>query len=377
MTNRKDMIDDALLRPGRLEVHLEISLPDEAGRVQILNIHTEKMRKNKLIDDDVDIAELAGMTKNFSGAELEGVIRAALSHAIYQKIEIGSGAGVGASLGVPDAAAPKLKRADFMQALTEVKPAYGNDTESLAKFAKHGIIRFSPIVQETIDSVLHNLWQVHQDKSNNNLAMLFVGPPASGKTSLVAHIAQGSDFPFIKTVSAAQLSGFRDDASKKDCMLKVFSDACKSRLSLVILDDLESLIQWKPVGLRYNGEVLDAIRLIIKQDRPDDRQLVVIATTSKLGVMEQLGAKELFEMVIPVPVIRNSRERGNGLRESGSAAFQADKEIQRARDAVGDLGGAVGVKDILKIARRAPVDNPYQNLRRELQEVTALHGHDL
>lgn len=47
MTNRLDMIDEALLRPGRLEVHMEIGLPDKAGRVQILNIHTDKMRKAK------------------------------------------------------------------------------------------------------------------------------------------------------------------------------------------------------------------------------------------------------------------------------------------------------------------------------------------
>lgn len=63
MTNRKDMIDDALLRPGRLEVQIEISLPDEPGRAQILKIHTTKMRDNDIMEDDVDIAELAAKTK--------------------------------------------------------------------------------------------------------------------------------------------------------------------------------------------------------------------------------------------------------------------------------------------------------------------------
>lgn len=54
MTNRKDMIDEALMRPGRLEVQMEIGLPNEEGRWQILNIHTKRMREFKKINDDVD-----------------------------------------------------------------------------------------------------------------------------------------------------------------------------------------------------------------------------------------------------------------------------------------------------------------------------------
>merc|ERR1712159_701708 len=49
MTNRRDMLDEAILRPGRLEVHIEIGLPDEAGRAQILKIHSNKMSENKFL----------------------------------------------------------------------------------------------------------------------------------------------------------------------------------------------------------------------------------------------------------------------------------------------------------------------------------------
>jgi len=70
MTNRLDMIDEALLRPGRFEIHLEIGLPDEKGRLQIFDIHTKKMRENNLIDKDVDLQKLAKLTKNYTGAEI-------------------------------------------------------------------------------------------------------------------------------------------------------------------------------------------------------------------------------------------------------------------------------------------------------------------
>lgn len=63
-------------------------LPDEKGRIQILNIHTARMRDNKLLAIDVDIKELAVETKNYSGAELEGLVRAAQSTAMNRHIKV-------------------------------------------------------------------------------------------------------------------------------------------------------------------------------------------------------------------------------------------------------------------------------------------------
>jgi vesicle-fusing ATPase len=91
MTNRKDMIDEALLRPGRLEVHMEISLPDEKGRLQIFKIHTKKMRENNFMHSDVDLEELASMTKNFSGAEIAGIVKSATSFAFNRQIDASNG----------------------------------------------------------------------------------------------------------------------------------------------------------------------------------------------------------------------------------------------------------------------------------------------
>ena len=88
MTNRKDMIDEALLRPGRLEVQVEISLPDEHGRYQILSIHTASMREAEYLASDVSLDMLAKHTKNFSGAEIEGLIKSAASFAFARQVQV-------------------------------------------------------------------------------------------------------------------------------------------------------------------------------------------------------------------------------------------------------------------------------------------------
>lgn len=231
MTNRKDMIDDALLRPGRLEVQVEISLPDEKGRQQILKIHTNKMRENGRIADDVDLAELAALTKNFSGAELNGLSKSAASFAFNRHTQAGSMAAIG-----KDVNNLMITRQDFMSALSEVTPAFGVSDEELTKSILYGIIPFSANIQTIVKSCMVYLDGVRNPSSETpSYSLLFHGPDGSGKTSLAAHIAKVSEFPFIKIISPESLVGYRDELAKRDHIHKIFTDATKSPLSILIM----------------------------------------------------------------------------------------------------------------------------------------------
>jgi len=145
MTNRLDMIDEALLRPGRLEVHMEISLPDEHGRFQILNIHTAKMRTNQVMEHDVDLMELARLTKNFSGAEIGGLIKSATSFAFNRHVKVGTIAGIS-----DDVENLRVNREDFMRALDEVHPAFGVSEEELQQVIQNGIIEYDDVVDVSL-----------------------------------------------------------------------------------------------------------------------------------------------------------------------------------------------------------------------------------
>lgn len=86
MTNRKDMIDEAVIRPGRLEIHIEVGLPDERGREQIFEIHTRVMKTNDKLAADVDLKKLAAMTKNYTGAEIAAVCKNATSYVLNSNL---------------------------------------------------------------------------------------------------------------------------------------------------------------------------------------------------------------------------------------------------------------------------------------------------
>jgi vesicle-fusing ATPase len=262
MTNRLDMIDEALTRPGRLEVHMEISLPDEKGRLQILTIHTAKMRTNGVMDDDVDLAELAGVTKNFSGAEISGLVKSATSFAFNRHVKVGTMAGIS-----EDVEQLLVNRTDFMSALDEVHPAFGVSEEELQQVVQNGIIHYDPVIGEILRSGELFVEQVRTSTRTPLVSIILHGPPSSGKTALAATIAQASGYPFIKLLSPDSMVGF-SEAQKVNAINKVFADSYKSPLSVVVVDGLERLLEWTAIGPRFSNAVLQALLVLFSRRPP-------------------------------------------------------------------------------------------------------------
>ena len=111
-TNRPELLDPAIMRPGRFEVVLYVPPPDEASRLQILKIHTRRMPL-----EGVSLEEIAKRTEGYSGADLEALCREAGLNALRRD-------------------ADKVTREDFEKALQTVKPSLKE--EILAKYKKFG-----------------------------------------------------------------------------------------------------------------------------------------------------------------------------------------------------------------------------------------------
>ncbi len=108
-TNRKDIIDPALLRPGRFDRHVEVGLPDKKSREAIFKVHTKDMP----LAEDVDIKELAEKTEGFVGADIEAVCREAVMLTLREDIE-----------------SEEVYMSEFEEAMKKVKPIKENELVS-------------------------------------------------------------------------------------------------------------------------------------------------------------------------------------------------------------------------------------------------------
>lgn len=106
-TNRPEILDDALLRPGRFDYLIYVPPPDKSTRLKILQVHTRKMPLAR----DVDLNRLAERTEGFSGADLEALCREAALNAIREDRE-------------------EVTNKDFEEAMRKVKPSITDEMVS-------------------------------------------------------------------------------------------------------------------------------------------------------------------------------------------------------------------------------------------------------
>ena len=109
-TNRRDLLDPALLRPGRFDLQIELPLPDQAAREKIFQVHL----RDRPLAKDVTARWLAEQTQGFSGAEIEGVCHRAMMAVLASRIE--------ASPEQPDATGVEVQREHLQTAIEELSP---------------------------------------------------------------------------------------------------------------------------------------------------------------------------------------------------------------------------------------------------------------
>ena len=125
-TNRPNLLDPALLRPGRFDELVSVPVPDEAGRLHILRIQTKEMP----LASDVDLEDLAKRSQGFTGADLGDVVRRA---------------GLLALRG--DIASPAVGRSQFEQALRESRPSVTPEMEQEYEQLRRSLKQQGPLVQ--------------------------------------------------------------------------------------------------------------------------------------------------------------------------------------------------------------------------------------
>jgi SpoVK/Ycf46/Vps4 family AAA+-type ATPase/alkylhydroperoxidase family enzyme len=322
VTNRRDLLDEALLRPGRLEIHLEVGLPDEMGRLQILQIHTRDLYSSQMIDEEgVDLQALAKMTIGFTGAEIEGLVRMAVAFSLGEQQEALGQAQVDTLVDEEGAEsddlqqflehqmAAKVKMHHFEKAITQVeRPA--------ALGGAHGALKrpdgLYPEIQRTaqeytaavsnVEDILHAAHRQAQKKAAPSVhSMLLTGKQGSGRTTMLSSVADGVPFEFVRVVHPRSLLGKSEELAA-EYLVEAFLDAHRSPFSLLVLDELELLLDMG--GKR----MLTTLHSLLRSPPPEQShsQLVVVGVLDNNfgGLLQDLSRS--FEGTVNVPNLNST-----------------------------------------------------------------------
>jgi transitional endoplasmic reticulum ATPase len=274
-TNRVDAIDPALRRGGRFDREIEIGVPNERGRREILDVHT----RNVPLADDVDLHRLAGRTHGFVGADLESLVTEAAMTALRRSRRSESTARDGLS----------VTRADVESAMASVEPSAMR--EYVAEQPTEGFERVGGLddVKRTLErSVTWPLRYAPLFEAAGTAppaGVLLYGPPGTGKTLLARAVAAESGVNFIRVAGPELLDRYVGESEKS--VREVFERARQTAPSILFFDEIDAIATDRDRS--GDSDVTERVvsQLLTELDGlADHPNVVVLAATNRKAALD-------------------------------------------------------------------------------------------
>ena len=299
-TNRPDSIDPALRRPGRFDREIEIGIPDDKERFEILSIHTRGMP----IDKNVDLEQISKITHGFVGADLEVLSKEAamrslrrilpeidldeekVSSEILQKIQITS--------------------EDFRDALKEVKPSALREVQvqipNVSWDDVGGLDQLKEELREAVEWPIKYKEAFDYVNVETPKGILLYGPPGTGKTLIAKALAKMTESNFISIKGPELLSKWVGESEKG--IREIFRKARQAAPCIIFLDEIDALVPRRSNGSSGSHVTENVVSQILTEiDGLEElHNVLIIGATNRLDIVDEaLLRPGRFDRIIEVP----------------------------------------------------------------------------
>ncbi|MDR0787530.1 MAG: CDC48 family AAA ATPase [Gemmatimonadota bacterium] len=301
-TNRVNAIDEALRRPGRFDREIIIGVPDQAGRREVLAIHTRGMP----LAEDVDIKELTRQTYGFVGADLAALTREAAIEALRRflpMIDLDRSE-------IPTEVLEKIRveRNDFLLALKRVHPSAMREimiqVPNVGWDEIGGLEDAKRSLREGIQLPLRHPESFKRLGIRPANGFLLYGPPGTGKTLLAKAVAREAEANFIATKSSDLLSKWYGESEQQ--ISRLFARARQVAPTVIFIDEIDSLAPQRGGGIGEPAVTERVVNTLLAEmdGLEEQRGVVVVGATNRPTLLDPalLRPGRFDEMVyVPVP----------------------------------------------------------------------------
>jgi AAA family ATPase, CDC48 subfamily len=270
-TNRVDAIDPAIRRGGRFDREIEIGVPDETGRREILDVHTRDMP----LADDVRLDELAERLHGFVGADIASLAREAGMAALRRGERPAATDDTGAE-------EMRVAREDFQEALTGIEPSGAREYVAESPTTKFtdvgGLGETKARLREAVEWPLAYEPLFRAAATDPPSGVLLHGPPGTGKTLLAEAIAGESGVNFVRVAGPEVLDQYVGESEQ--AIRDLFDRARQTAPAIVFMDEVDAIASRRGEGHEVTERVVS--QLLTELDRAADHpNLVVLAATNR------------------------------------------------------------------------------------------------